>query len=89
MFRISGPRLMLQAVHGPLQVPQSYVSKYCSHIDTTSDEGRRQLKCAMTAAMDEGVGRVREALDRLGYSDNVLTLFLSDNGGPSTGGESN
>ena len=41
----------------------------------------------MTAAMDEGIGNVTDALDRLGFSDNLITLFISDNGGPVKLGE--
>ena len=40
------------------------------------------MHCAMMAAMDEGIGNVTAALDRLGFSDNLITLFVSDNGGP-------
>ena len=39
------------------------------------------------AAMDEGIGNVTAALDRLGFSDNLITLFISDNGGPIKKGE--
>ena len=40
----------------------------------------------MMAAMDEGIGNVTAALDRLGFSDNLITLFVSDNGGPTKEG---
>ena len=39
-----------QAVHGPLEVPDSYVDQ-CSHVT----DNNRKLHCAMTAAMDEGM----------------------------------
>jgi arylsulfatase A-like enzyme len=40
----------------------------------------------MVAAMDEGIGRVMTALRNNGYTDNLITVFLSDNGGPLSEG---
>ena len=76
--------LSYQAVHYPLQVPDRYVNEHCANVTTGE---YRKLKCAMTAAMDEGIGNVTAALDTLGFSDNLITLFLSDNGGPIKQGE--
>ena len=76
--------LSYQAVHGPLQVPQYYVDKYCANVTTGE---ARKLHCAMTAAMDEGIGNVTAALGRLGYSKNLITLFISGNGGQIDMGE--
>jgi arylsulfatase A-like enzyme len=39
---------------------------------------------SMVKAMDENVGRVLEALDRLGIGDDTVVVFTSDNGGLST-----
>jgi arylsulfatase A-like enzyme len=36
---------------------------------------------AMCEAMDDSVGLILEALDRLGLSDNTMVVFFSDNGG--------
>lgn len=77
--------LSYQAVHGPLEVPRTYVDRYCAGV---TDEPRK-THCGMGAAMDEGIGNVTAALDRLGYSDNLITLFISDNGGPVNEGSSN
>ncbi len=38
---------------------------------------------AMCEAMDDSVGLILEALDRLGLSDNTMVVFFSDNGGVS------
>lgn len=53
---------------------------------------RMAVYAAMIDRMDQGIGRVIEAVRKLGQSDNTLVLFLSDNGGchiepnPKTGG---
>ena len=75
--------LSYQAVHGPLQVPSYYIDNYCANVTAG---GNRTVHCAMMAAMDEGIGNVTSALDRLGFSDNLITLFVSDNGGPTKEG---
>lgn len=41
---------------------------------------RMAVYAAMIDCMDQGVGRVMEAVDRMGARDNTLVLFLSDNG---------
>ena len=43
-------------------------------------DGRR-IHAAMVHALDEGVGRVLDALDIHGIAENTLVLFFSDNGG--------
>ena len=73
-----------QAVHGPMEVPQYYVDKYCANVTAGVE---RKMHCGMAAAMDEGIGNITSALDRLGFSDNLITLFISDNGGPTKHGE--
>ena len=39
-----------------------------------------RLRAAMMASVDEGVGRIFDALERSGELDNTLILFLGDNG---------
>ena len=39
---------------------------------------------AMVEAMDQAVGKVLDALDQHGLTDNTLVIFFSDNGGLST-----
>lgn len=60
--------------------------------DTLTDEQKDDvdLKMAIYAAqidcMDRGVGRVVDALQRNGYDDDTLVMFLSDNGACWEGG---
>ncbi len=63
------------AVHTPFDEPEEYL-KRCEHIDA----GRRQY-AASCVHMDDGVGKIVEALEQSGQRDNTLVVFFSDNGG--------
>src|SRR2546427_10611306 len=52
------------------------------------DEKRRRY-CAMVDAEDYNIGRVLEALEQEGMTQNTLVLFFSDNGGPTNLGARN
>ena len=41
---------------------------------------RIEMLRGMTLPLDEGVGQIRETLERLGLDDDTLVLFFSDNG---------
>jgi arylsulfatase A-like enzyme len=68
-----------QAVHGPYQVPESYLQPY------SQLTGTRQDYAGMVAAMDEAVGQIVAALEETGIRNETLIVFSSDNGGPSPG----
>jgi uncharacterized sulfatase len=42
----------------------------------------RRQALAMIAAMDDGVGRIREKLNAMGVATNTLIFFIGDNGAP-------
>jgi arylsulfatase A-like enzyme len=65
------------AVHAPLQVPEKYKAPYGELRE------RRRTYAGMLAAMDEGVGRIVEAVEKSGRRKNTLFVFTSDNGGPN------
>lgn len=67
------------AVHSPHQVPERYKEPYAGLPEP------RRTYAGMLAAMDEGVGRIVEALEEKGLRDDTLILFSSDNGGPAPG----
>ncbi|MFY7818871.1 MAG: arylsulfatase B [Akkermansiaceae bacterium] len=71
--------LPFNAVHTPLQVPESYTAPY------TALKGNRKTYAGMLAAMDEAIGQVVAALEEQKMRDNTLIVFSSDNGGPSPG----
>ena len=64
------------APHTPLQVPSPWLEPFSG----VEDE-RRRTYMAMVAAMDSAIGRVLEALERNGISNDTLVWFASDNGG--------
>jgi len=64
------------APHTPLQATREDYDAL-SHIETH----RERVYAAMIRALDRGVGRVLEALERNGLEDDTLVLFTSDNGG--------
>jgi len=65
-----------QNVHSPLEVPQ----KYSDMFPNVSDP-QRKIFLGMLAVLDEAVGNLTTTLQRLGYLDNTLIVFTSDNGG--------
>jgi arylsulfatase A-like enzyme len=69
------------AVHTPMQADDGRLKRFASIADET-----RRSYAAMLAAMDEGIGRVIDALRANGLEENTLIVFLSDNGGPTLPG---
>jgi arylsulfatase A-like enzyme len=65
------------AVHAWNQSTEEYMAPYAD----VEDEERRGL-LGLCAAMDKQFGRIIEALEAAGQTENTLVVFLSDNGGP-------
>lgn len=65
--------------HSPYQAPDTVVRKY----QQKEGEGghNHPTYAAMIEAMDRGVGRLMETLNRLGIAENTIFVFYSDNGG--------
>jgi len=68
------------AVHAPSQAPQPTLDRF----KNAKTEIRRD-QAAITAEMDDGVGKILAKLRELKLEENTLIFFLSDNGGPQPG----
>ena len=69
--------LAYNAPHAPYQATQEYLDR----VSYITDPDRRTL-AAMITALDDGVGRVVNALEANNLLGNTLIFFLSDNGAP-------
>lgn len=76
--------LAYNAVHTPMQAKESDLARF-SHI---KDKTRRTY-AAMMACLDDGIGKVMDALKANGIDDNTLVFFLNDNGGATNNGSDN
>ncbi|WP_437229477.1 sulfatase family protein [Planctomicrobium sp. SH661] len=68
------------APHVPLEAPQKYLDRFSS-----VESLRRRYALAMISAVDDGVGRIQDALKKHAIDENTLVIFLSDNGAPLGG----
>lgn len=68
--------LAYNAPHTPLQATEKYLSRFPDIKDN-----KRRTYAAMVSAVDDGVGRVLQALKEGGVDENTIVVFLSDNGG--------
>ncbi len=66
-------------VHTPIQGPPALVARYREK-PTAGGQDNPEYG-AMISAVDDGVGRLMAALDRLALADNTVLIFYSDNGG--------
>ena len=65
------------APHVPLESPEPWFSKTPANLPL-----KRRQALAMIAAMDEGIGKIRETLRAQGLEENTLIFFIGDNGAP-------
>ena len=76
--------LAYNAVHTPMHAKEEDLAAF----PEIEDELRR-IYAAMTRSLDEGVGRVLDALDQEGLADDTLLFFINDNGGATNNGSNN
>lgn len=92
--------LSFYTVHTPIQAAEKHIAKFETKKSAMIDEDitpyRREGEgvtkliqdnaayASMVAAMDENVGRVLQALEDSGLSENTWVILTSDNGGLST-----
>ncbi|MDF1825573.1 MAG: sulfatase-like hydrolase/transferase [Verrucomicrobiales bacterium] len=68
--------LAYNAPHTPMQATQPWLDKVPGIEDPL-----RRIYAAMVTSMDDGIGKVIEALKETGRYENTLIFFFSDNGG--------
>lgn len=71
--------LAYNAPHDPLQPPAEWLAKVKKREPKVS-ETRAKL-VAMIEHLDDGIGKILDALDRTGLAKDTLVIFTSDNGG--------
>ena len=68
------------SVHAPFDARADLIEKYRGRVNP-DDQQRSPTYAAMVQSMDENVGKVLDAIDRLGLADRTIIVFFSDNGG--------
>src|SRR5690606_37978854 len=63
--------------HYPLDEPENWTSVY----DDMNLFPSRKWNAASISHMDDGIGKIIEALEQTGQRQNTLIIFVSDNGG--------
>ena len=69
--------LAYRAPHVPLDPPQKYLDRFPGEMPE-----RRRKALAMISAIDDGVGRITETLERCRLTERTLIFFIGDNGAP-------
>ena len=84
--------LSVQPPHDPYTAPAGWMRRHrpadvvlprnVPPIPWIEEQARREIAgaCALIENLDHNVGRVREALHRLGLTDNTAVVYLSDHG---------
>jgi arylsulfatase A-like enzyme len=90
--------LSFHAVHIPLQARKELIAKYQAKVDNLPKadsfaplaETKVRLRhdnavyAALVETLDRNIGRLLDALDKLGIAENTIVVFTSDNGGVAT-----
>jgi len=79
--------LAYNAPHVPIQTPPGWVERVQSRDQRISK--KRAAIAAMIEHLDDGIGKVINALRETGQAQNTLVIFTSDNGGQKKAGANN
>ncbi len=72
------------AVHIPMVAPADRIAHYPKWDGIPHGRQENPIYAAMLESLDDAVGRVMKALERLGIAENTILIFTSDNGGLAT-----
>lgn len=68
------------SVHAPFDAREDYIEHYRHKVQRGAPQ-ESAVYAAMVRSMDDSVGTLLDALERLGIADNTAVIFMSDNGG--------
>ncbi len=68
------------SVHAPFNAKPATIEKHRRRVDP-ADPQRSPTYAAMLESLDDAVGTLLDALDRLSLADRTIIIFTSDNGG--------
>lgn len=68
------------SVHAPFDAKKALIEQCRARVDPKNPQ-RCPTYAAMVESMDDAVGTLLDALDRLGLADRTIIVFTSDNGG--------
>jgi arylsulfatase A len=71
-------QLSWNALHAPELAMKATQAKYAKY--AAENNSKQVATAAITEDLDSGVGKVLEAVDRLGLTDNTYIIYMSDNG---------
>jgi arylsulfatase A-like enzyme len=69
------------AVHAPYDPKPDLLRKYEAKVARSDDSRNNPAHAATVEAVDQNVGRIMAALDRLKLTNDTVVIFTSDNGG--------
>jgi len=78
-------QLSWNALHASENALKATLAKYAKLTGGSADDKRTSV-AAITEDLDTGVGRVLDALDRLGLAGTTYVIYMSDNGAGGGGG---
>ncbi len=79
--------LAYNAPHFPIEPPADWLAKVKARSPQLDDKRARNV--ALVEHLDDGIGRVLQALRELGLEEDTLVVFSADNGGSLPHGQNN
>ena len=68
------------SVHAPFNAKAELIETYRKRVDPKNPQ-QSPTYAAMVHSLDDNVGKMLDAIDRLGIAENTIVIFYSDNGG--------